>query len=109
LPHRTALALALTVGSAWLTALAFPESRVWVLAWIGVAPFLAALRLSGVRAAPWLGALWALVFSVVVGAWLADGMAFYFEQPRWLAVSRDAGAVGHAVARALRSGLPRIR
>jgi apolipoprotein N-acyltransferase len=83
LSHRTALALGLTVGSAWLTALAFPEARVWVLAWIGVAPFLAALRLSGVRAAPWLGALWALVFSVAVGAWLADGMAFYFEQPRW--------------------------
>jgi len=117
--HVLALA-GLTAGSAGLTSLAFPDRSWMTLAWVGVAPFLVALRHVGPRGALGLGLAWAVAFSLAVGHWLPGGLALYFDQPAafgWLcffamvcvmvAPFVMAFALAHvALVRRYRSGLP---
>jgi apolipoprotein N-acyltransferase len=80
--------MALTVASSLVTPLAFPQVSCKPLAWLGVAPFLLALRRASLREAALLGLVWTLVFSITVGHWLPGGLSFYFDHPPvfgWLA------------------------
>jgi len=67
------------VVSSLLTPTAFPHLGLELVAWLGIAPFLLALRLCSAREAAWLGAVWTLGFSISVGHWLPSGLSFYFE------------------------------
>lgn len=70
------------LGSAIAWTRAFPPSAWWLLAWIGIAPFLVAVRTAPtlVRAVT-LAWLWCMAFAWCVGAWLPRGVVQYFEQP----------------------------
>jgi apolipoprotein N-acyltransferase len=67
------------LASSLITPMAFPHLGFELLAWLGVAPFLFALRLCSAREAAWLGVAWTLGFSISVGHWLPAGLSFYFE------------------------------
>jgi apolipoprotein N-acyltransferase len=70
------------LASAVVWTCAFPPLAWWPLAWIGIAPFLAALRTSPTLGrAVALAWLWCTAFAWCVGAWLPRGVARYFEQP----------------------------
>jgi len=63
--------LLLVVLSALLTALAFPPTEWWPLAWCGLTPLLLALhRTTTVRAAGWLTLFWGLLFTAVTLHWM---------------------------------------
>ena len=71
-----------TLGSAIAWTRTFPPSAWWLLAWIGIAPFLVAIRTAPTLArAVTLAWLWCMAFAWCVGAWLPRGVAGYFEQP----------------------------
>lgn len=67
---HTAASLALSVLSGVLLALCFPRIGFWPLAWVGLVPWLVALRVASGRAA-------------VLGSWLA-GLAFFGILLYWL-------------------------
>ncbi len=68
--------------SAVLWTRAFPPHDWWPLAWIGIAPFLVAVRAApGALRAAGLAWLWCTAFAWCVGAWLPRGVMQYFGQP----------------------------
>jgi apolipoprotein N-acyltransferase len=74
-------AVAATVLSGVLYALAFPPLRARPLAWIALVPLFVVLR-----AARWphrlaLGVLWTLTSGWAVGTWMPSAVASYFDQP----------------------------
>jgi apolipoprotein N-acyltransferase len=76
------------LGSAVVWTRAFPPSAWWPVAWIGIAPFLVAVRTSPTLGrAVALAWLWGTAFAWCVGAWLPRGVARYFEQPGWIGIA----------------------
>src|SRR6266705_2373495 len=76
----------LVAGSALLTVLAFPDFKLWFLAWISLAPLLVvvARTRSGSRAfvAGWL---WGLIFFYGTCWWLTYPMIHFGHLHAWLA------------------------
>src|SRR3989442_15774654 len=66
---RTAL-FALPIASALLAVVTFPSFNLSPLAWLALAPFLFALRRTGLRAAAGLGFLFGWLFTAGVFSWL---------------------------------------
>ena len=100
---------------------AFPPRGLWPLAWIGVLPFLVAVRTAPtLLRAGMLAWLWCMAFAWCIGAWLPGGVIRYFDQPApvglafFLATATlTAGlhyvgfaAVYRALARRYRTALP---
>lgn len=76
-------ALVLTLCSAAAVAAAFPPWRWWPLAWVGLAPFLLAIRTGRLRTALGLGWLWLVAFAAIGGTWFPRGVSTYYAQP-WI-------------------------
>jgi apolipoprotein N-acyltransferase len=74
-------AVAATVLSGVLYALAFPPLRLRPLAWVALVPFFLALRLARWPHRLVLGALWTLASGWAVGTWMPSAVASYFDQP----------------------------
>ncbi len=78
---RTALA----IGSGGLYALLFPPFEQSLLAWVALAPLLAALATSPPKRAFGLGLLWALTATIGVAWWFPAMLERYFELSTGLA------------------------
>ncbi|NNL66148.1 MAG: hypothetical protein HKP30_07900, partial [Myxococcales bacterium] len=78
-----AAAVAATVLSALACGLAFPTVGWQPLAWVGLAPLLAALRSGGPRRAAALAVLWSVLFPYVIGDWMPRAIHVYYERPLW--------------------------
>jgi len=77
---------ALTLSSAILLILSFPNFDLWWLAWIGVAPLIIAVSMaSRIRTAFLLGLLWGTIFFYGTCWWLTYPMIHYGHVPGWLA------------------------
>ena len=80
--YRADVRVLAVLASAAVWTSAFPPRGWWLVAWIGVVPFLVA-----VRAAPTLlragvlAWLWCVAFAWCIGAWLPGGVVRYFDQP----------------------------
>jgi len=79
LPLPAALALAALSGV--LCGLCFPPTRWRLLAWVGLAPFLLALRGAAIRRALGVGLVWDLTMCWITAEWMPRAVANYFEQP----------------------------
>jgi apolipoprotein N-acyltransferase len=79
--RRLSVALAATVTSGVLYALAFPPLRLRPLAWVALVPFFIVLHEAGWRRRLVLGALWTLASGWSVGTWMPSAVASYFAQP----------------------------
>jgi apolipoprotein N-acyltransferase len=75
-----------TVLSALACGLAFPTTSWQPLAWVGLAPLLAALRSGGARRAAGLAVLWSVAFPYVIGDWMPRAIHVYYERPLWFGV-----------------------
>src|SRR6185503_418180 len=89
--HGAWAGLGLTVASAALVALAFPPAELRPLAWIGLVPFLVALRAGSSRRAAVLATVWLVVFAALVGQWFPRAVSTYYQQPRWVGLAFFAG------------------
>jgi apolipoprotein N-acyltransferase len=67
--------------------LAFPPTDWRSLAWVGVAPFLVAVRLSGLGRALLLSCLWTLLFWVILWRWGPAAVSTYFLQSKAVGVA----------------------
>ena len=78
--------LSLVIASALLLILSFPDFDLWLLAWIGLVPFLVVISrpLKAPRAAM-LGWLWGLVFFYGTCWWLTYPMIHYARISAWVA------------------------
>ena len=78
--------IALTVGSAVLTILSFPDFNFGFLAWVGLAPLLLAVVLTGTAVRAFvLGWLWGVIFFYGTCWWLTYPMIHYAHFSPWLA------------------------
>lgn len=77
----TWIAVGLTALSAALFGLAFPPTSWSPLAFVALAPFLAAAARGSLRRALLLAFLWSLAASWAVGDWFPRSVAAYFAQP----------------------------
>src|SRR2546425_11232930 len=84
---RTAL-FALPIASALLAVVTFPSFNLSPLAWLALAPFLFALRRTGLRGAAGLGFLFGWLFTAGVFSWLPRLTAM----TSWRGVIMDTGA-----------------
>ncbi|MEO6029675.1 MAG: apolipoprotein N-acyltransferase [Candidatus Binatia bacterium] len=75
------VALAATVASGMLYALAFPPLRIRPLAWVALVPFFVVLRDAAWGRRLALGVFWTLVSGWSVGTWMPSAVATYFDQP----------------------------
>jgi apolipoprotein N-acyltransferase len=64
-----------------LYGLAFPPTALRALAWVALVPLLLALREATPRRAAWLGAVWTVVATWVVGDCLPRAVVNYYHQP----------------------------
>jgi apolipoprotein N-acyltransferase len=78
---RSWLAVGATALSAALFGLAFPPRSWSPLAFVALAPFLAAVARGSLRRALALAGLWAVLASWAVGDWFPRSVAAYFGQP----------------------------
>lgn len=81
------VALAATVASGMLYALAFPPLRLRPLAWVALVPFFVVLRDTRWSRRLALGVLWTLVSGWSVGTWMPSAVATYFDQPFLIGVA----------------------
>jgi apolipoprotein N-acyltransferase len=84
---RARAAIALTAASAGLVALAFPPPGLRALAWVGLVPFLVALRRVRTGQAHALAAFWLVLFAALVGLWFPRAVATYYHQPFWVGIA----------------------
>jgi len=83
LPMSLPLALASILLSAALSGLAFPPHGLAPLAFVGLVPFLLALRGASVARAAGLAWLWGELFAWSVAGVFPGSLAGYFERPLW--------------------------
>jgi apolipoprotein N-acyltransferase len=77
---RLGPALAATLLSAALYALAFPPFALRGLAWVALAPLLIAVRDATLRRRLGLGVLWSFAAGGALGTWMPRAVAEYFDQ-----------------------------
>jgi apolipoprotein N-acyltransferase len=70
-----------TTLSAVLYGLAFPPTRLRLLAWVALVPFLAVIRRARPGAALAAAWLWTVVAAYVVGDWFPRSISNYYQQP----------------------------
>src|ERR1041384_5224381 len=76
----------LVVGSALLTVLAFPDFKLWFLAWISLAPFLIVINKSRTASRAFVsGWLWGVIFFYGTCWWLTYPMIHFAGISAWLA------------------------
>ena len=75
-----------------LHGLAFPRTRVHLLAWIALVPWFVALRLASPRGALVLTAVVTFAGTFLVASWLPAAVAIYYRQPWALGIALFAGA-----------------
>src|SRR6266571_7894772 len=76
----------LSIASALLLVLSFPDFDLWWLAWMGLVPLLVAVtRMSKPGRAFLLGWLWGVIFFYGTCWWLTYPMIHYARIARWLA------------------------
>lgn len=75
----------LTLGSAVVHAFAFPPWEQAWLVWVGLVPFLLALRGLSPGRGFVLGWLWGTAAIWVVAHWVPPALMFYYQQPWWFA------------------------
>src|SRR5205823_3789202 len=76
----------LSIASALLLVLSFPDFDLWWLAWVGLVPLLVAVtRMSETGRAFLLGWLWGIVFFYGTCWWLTYPMIHYAHISAWLA------------------------
>ncbi len=73
--------------------LAFPDAGIQLLAWVGLVPFLLALRSAPPRRAPALALVFALALWGVMWSWGPRSVGVYFEQPAWVGAAFFLGLV----------------
>jgi apolipoprotein N-acyltransferase len=83
---RLPLALAATLGSSALFALAFPPWGLRPLAFVCLAPLLLALRSGGAARAAALAWLWAVASAWALAPFFPSSIASYYERPLWVGV-----------------------
>jgi apolipoprotein N-acyltransferase len=83
LPMSLPLALASVLLSAALSGLAFPPHGLAPLAFVGLVPFLLALRGASAARAAGLAWLWGELFAWSVAGVFPGSLASYFERPLW--------------------------
>jgi apolipoprotein N-acyltransferase len=80
------MALLATLVSAVLYGLAFPPAALRPLAWVGLVPFLVAIRRSRLRPAVGLAVVWSIVASAMTTGWFPRAVAVYYRQPLLLGI-----------------------
>src|SRR5262249_8933534 len=89
-----------TVASSILYGLSFPPTRLRLLAWVALAPFLLSVRRASLLAPPplplvrasllaalLLAWVWTIVAAYVVGDWFATSISTYYKQPFLLGIA----------------------
>jgi apolipoprotein N-acyltransferase len=84
---RLVVSLVATAASAILCGLAFPTTGWKLLAWVGVAPFLVAIRLSSLGRASLLACVWTLLFWSILWRWGPGAVSTYFLQSKLVGVA----------------------
>lgn len=79
--RRLDVAIAATIFSGVVYALAFPPLRLSPLAWVALVPFMLVLRHARRPRRLGLGVLWTLTSGWSVGTWMPTAVATYFDQP----------------------------
>jgi apolipoprotein N-acyltransferase len=95
---RGAAAASATALSAVLFGLAFPPWEWKPLAFVALAPLLLAVRAGSARRAAALAVGWSLLAAWVIGDWMPQAVAVYFEQPRPVGYLFFAGVVAAMAA-----------
>lgn len=84
---RLVVPIVSTAASAILCGLAFPPTGWKFLAWVGVAPFLVAVRFSSLGRALLLACVWTLLFWSMLWRWGPAAVSTYFLQSKVVGVA----------------------
>jgi apolipoprotein N-acyltransferase len=76
-----------TTASAILYGMSFPPTRLRLLAWVALVPFLVAVRHARLGTALALGWLWTVVMAYVVGDWFPRSVSTYYGQPAYVGIA----------------------
>ncbi|HEY3187543.1 MAG TPA: apolipoprotein N-acyltransferase, partial [Solirubrobacteraceae bacterium] len=89
---HVAVGLAAVVVTPLLHWLAFPPTRVHVLAWVAFVPWFIAVRVLSGRAAAAVSAMTTLIGTYLVSSWLPRAVSVYYAQPVALGIALFVGA-----------------
>lgn len=76
-----------TAASSILYGLSFPPTRLRLLAWVALVPFLLAVRRASLLVTLLLAWVWTIVAAYVVGDWFATSISTYYKQPFILGIA----------------------
>ncbi len=76
-----------TLASVILFSLTFPLTRIRVLAWVALVPYLVALRRARLREALLLGGICGVLSAYSIGLWFPTAFSSYYDQPLLLGVA----------------------